>query len=268
MAQKPRGRPRQHEDSTDGTVQALDRALMLMGHLARHPGLTLSDLAAETGQSLATTFRALATLQAHGWTEVEEPGSRWHVGPGAFRIGSAFLARGDLLHRARRPMEELQHETGETVSLAVARRGQVVVLAQIAGTAPLRADLPAGMVLPAHASAAGKALLAHLPEEEAAALTAGGLTRLTGFSHTSDSALSRDLARIRDRGHAVEDQEWMEGQRGLAAAVFDAAGGVAGALAVTGPVFRLGLSETARVGALVRAAAEIVSESLGLPAAG
>ena len=60
MAQKPRGRPKAFHDKTDqNTVQALDRALFLLEHMALGSGRTLSDLAEETGQAVATTFRAL-----------------------------------------------------------------------------------------------------------------------------------------------------------------------------------------------------------------
>ena len=53
------------------TVQALDRALGLLEVLAAHSGLTLSELTDKSGQAVATVFRALATLQAHGMVEMD-----------------------------------------------------------------------------------------------------------------------------------------------------------------------------------------------------
>ena len=91
---RPRGRPRAFHDKTDqNTVQALDRALGLLSTLAAAPGMTLSELAETSGQAVATVYRALVTLQGHAMVELEEPGQVWHIGPGAFRIGSAFLRR-------------------------------------------------------------------------------------------------------------------------------------------------------------------------------
>ncbi len=86
MAQKTRGRPKAFHDKTDqNTVQALDRGMEVLSHVAAHPGRTLSEISETMGEAVATVFRALVTLQGHGMVEVEEPGQFWHVGPGAFR---------------------------------------------------------------------------------------------------------------------------------------------------------------------------------------
>ena len=265
MAQKPRGRPRSAPEKPEqATVQALDRALALLEHLARRPGLTLSDLAEETGLPIATVFRALATLQAHSMVEAQEPGQFWHIGPGAFRIGSAFLRRTDVVDRARAPMERLMRETGETVTLGAEVADLVTILAQVEAQAGIRTFHAPGSTLPMHGSALGKALLAWLPEDRVAGiLDRQGQARLTSLTLTSESALLRDLVRSRDRGFAIDDQEGAEGLRGVAAPVFNAQGLPVAALAITGPGFRFGLSDAQRAGALVRAAAEAVTDGIG-----
>ena len=94
---KPKGRPKSFHDKTDqNTIQALDRALGLLEIVAARSGLTLSDLAAKSDQAVATVYRALVTLQGRGMVEVEDPGQLWHIGGGAFRVGSAFLRRTKL----------------------------------------------------------------------------------------------------------------------------------------------------------------------------
>nr|MBP6737586.1 helix-turn-helix domain-containing protein [Paracoccaceae bacterium] len=94
---RPRGRPRTTPaDPEQHTVVALDRALSLLEVVSAQPGRSLSDLAEQTGQALATTFRALATLQARGMVEAVEPGPLWHIGPAAFRLGTAYLRRTGL----------------------------------------------------------------------------------------------------------------------------------------------------------------------------
>ena len=72
MAQKPRGRPKAFHDKTDqNTVQALDRGLDILTHVALNPGRTLSEIAEDTGEAIATVFRALVTLQGHGMVEAD-----------------------------------------------------------------------------------------------------------------------------------------------------------------------------------------------------
>jgi IclR family transcriptional regulator, acetate operon repressor len=265
MAQKPRGRPKAFHDKTDqNTVQALDRALFLLEHLAQGPGRSLSDLAEETGQAVATTFRALQTLQAHSMVEVEEPGQLWHIGAGAFRVGSAFLRRTKVVERARQPMDALMRDTGETANLGVEARGEVLFLAQVETHEAIRAFFPPGTKGPMHSSGIGKALLAWYPEDRVRQIIARqGLEKFTTLTITSDSALLRDLARTRERGFAIDDQERAEGMRCIAAPIFNAYGEPVAGLSVSGPAFRVGLSDAPRIGALVTAAARRVTDLTG-----
>ena len=262
---RPLGRPRAFADKTDqNTVQALDRALDLLEMLAATPGRTLSDLATDAGLPVATVFRALATLQAHGMVESEDPGQFWHIGPGAFRIGSAFLRRTKVVERARQPMDHLMRETGETANLGIESGDQVLFLAQVETTHAIRAFFPPGTMAPMHVSGIGKALLAWYPEEKTAGILARqGMERFTSLSLSSESSLRRDLARTRDRGFAIDDQERNDGMRCVAAPIFNAHGEPVAGLSVSGPAFRMGLSEANKFGALVQAAADKVTTATG-----
>lgn len=261
---RPRGRPKAFADKTDqNTVQALDRALDLLQMLTATPGRTLSDLAAEAQLPVATVFRALATLQAHGMVEAEEPGQFWHIGPGAFRIGSAFLRRTKVVERARAAMDSLMRATGETANLGIESGDEVLFLAQVETTNAIRAFFPPGTKAPMHVSGIGKALLAWYPEDKLAGIFARkGTERFTSLS-LSESSLRRDLMRTRERGFAIDDQERNEGMRCVAAPIFNAHGEPVAGLSVSGPAFRMGLSDASRFGVLVRAAADRVTEAVG-----
>lgn len=262
---RPRGRPKAFHDKTDqNTVQALDRALGLLEILSARPGLTLSELAAEAGQPVATVFRALVTLQQHGMTEVEEPGQLWHVGSGAFRIGTAFLRRTKVVERARQPMDGLMRDTGETANLGIETGDEVMFLSQVETHQAIRAFFPPGTKAPMHVSGIGKALLAWYPPEKVQGiLSRKGMERFTSLSHTSESALMRDLARTRERGFAIDDQERAEGMRCIAVPIFNAYGEPVAGLSVSGPAFRMALSDADRIGQLVAAAAARVTQETG-----
>ena len=265
MALKTRGRPKAFNDKTDqNTVQALDRGLEILSHVAANPGRTLSEIAEGTGEAVATVFRALVTLQGHGMVEVEEPGQFWHVGPGAFRVGSAFLRRTKVVERARQPMEALMRETGETANLGIEVGDEVMFVAQVEANEAIRAFFPPGTKGPMHSSGIGKALLAWYPEDRVQAILARkGLEKFTTLTITSESSLLRDLAHTRERGFAIDDQERAEGMRCIAAPIFNAHGEPVAGLSVSGPAFRVGLSDANRLGALVRAAADKVTEATG-----
>lgn len=267
MAQNTRlrGRPKAFDDKTEqNTVQALDRALGLLEILSASGGLTLSELTEQSDQAVATVYRALVTLQAHGMVESEEPGQVWHIGSGAFRVGSAFLRRTKIAERARGAMDQLMRDTGETANLGMEAGGEVLFLAQVETYEAIRAFFPPGTKGPMHVSGIGKALLAWYPSEKVAdILKRNGFQRFTSLSLSSPESLERDLARTRERGYAIDDQERADGMRCVAAPIFNAYGEPVAGLSVSGPAFRMALSDTARIGALVRTAADKVTEATG-----
>ncbi len=260
-----RGRPKAFNDKTEqNTVQALDRALGLLGALAASPGMTLSELALASGQAVATVYRALVTLQSHGMVECEEPGQIWHIGPGAFRVGSAFLRRTKVVERARAPMDQLMRDTGETANLGVEVGDEVLFLSQIETHEAIRAFFPPGTKAPMHVSGIGKALLAWYPEDKLdGILSRQGMQRFTALTHTLPETLKRDLSQARERGFAIDDQERAEGMRCVAAPIFNAHAEPVAGLSVSGPAFRMALEIAAELGALVRAAADRVTEATG-----
>lgn len=264
-APRPRGRPRSFHDRTDqNTVQSLDRALGLLRVLAGAPGLTLSELAARSGQAAPTVYRALVTLQGHGMVELEEPGQLWHIGGGAFRVGSAFLRRTKVVERARQPMDALMRDTGETANLGVESRDEVLFLSQVETHEAIRAFFPPGTKGPMHVSGIGKALLAWYPPDRVRGIVARqGLAGFTPRSITDAAALMADLAAIRARGFALDDEERAAGMRCIAAPVFNAHGEPVAGLSVSGPAFRVALADAGRIGALVRAAADQVTAATG-----
>lgn len=262
---RPRGRPKAFNDKTEqNTVQSLDRAMGLLRLLSERPGLTLSELAATSGQAPATVYRVLTTLQGHDMVEMEEPGQLWHVGAGTFRIGTAFLRRTKVAERARGPMQALMRATGETANLGVESQDQVLFLAQVETHEAIRAFFPPGTLSPMHVSGIGKALMAWMPETRVKGVIARqGLQGFTPLSLTSEAALMRDLARTRERGYAVDDQEKAPGMRCVAAPVFNGFGEAVAGLSVSGPAFRISLDDAVRIGAQVRAAADEVTEAIG-----
>ncbi len=264
MSVKPRGRPRAFDDKTDqNTVQALDRALGLLEHLAAQ-GMTLSELAQASGQAVATVYRALITLQGRGMVEVEEPGQIWHVGAGAFRVGTAFLRRTKVVERARGPMDALMRGTGETANLGVESGDEVLFLSQVETHEAIRAFFPPGTKGPMHSSGIGKALLAFYPVDRVRGIvTRQGLARFTHATLTNETALLDDLARTKARGFAVDDQERADGMRCIAAPIFNAHGEPVAGISVSGPAFRVGLGDADRIGAMVRAAADQVTVATG-----
>jgi IclR family acetate operon transcriptional repressor len=255
-----RGRPRGWNEGD--RVKALDRALRILAALADRPGQGLSDLGRELGEAPATLHRILATLAAHGMAETDaEQG--WHVGPGAFRVGSAFLRRTSLAQRAQPVLRALMEETGETANLGIVRGGQVLFLAQAETHAAIRAFFPPGTLSPLHSSGIGKAVLAALPPDRRTAALAEPLEGFTRHTLTTADALAADLAAAAARGWAVDAEERHEGMRCIACAVRDASGAPVAGLSVSGPAARMLAAGEERLGRAVVARASELSAALG-----
>ena len=266
MSEPPRrGRPRAFDDRTEAnTVRALDRAMVLLTRLSQSEGMTLTDLAKAAGESPATVYRALVTLQQHAVVELDPAGQHWHVGSGAFRIGSAFLRRTKVAERARAPMQALMRATGETANLGIETDDEVLFLTQVETHEAIRAFFPPGMKSPMHVSGIGKALLAFYgPERVSRIVARKGLAGFTARSLTEPDRLMADLAATRARGHAIDDEERAEGMRCVAAPVFNEYGEPVAALSVSGPAFRMTRARADAIGGQVRAAADSVTEAIG-----
>ena len=259
-----RGRPRAFAARTDqSTIRSLDRAMVVLRALAEAESATLSELARALDESPATVSRILATLAGHGVVEADEAAQTWHVGPGAFLIGSVFLRRTSLVERARPALRALMEATGETANLGVESAGAVLFVSQVETHASIRAFFPPGTRAPLHGSGIGKALLAGMAPERLGPLLAAGLERFTPRTLADRAALEADLAAIRRRGYAVDDEERTEGMRCVAAPIRDAHGETVAGLSVSGPTGRVGPGDVERLSRAVIASADAVSTGLG-----
>ncbi len=263
-----RGRPRAfHDTSAETTLQSVDRAMAVLGVLAESGGLALSPLAARAGLPPTTAYRLLVTLSRHGMVELDPAAQTWAMGAGAFRLGSAFLRRTSVVDRARPFLRDLMEGTGETANLGIERGDAVLFVAQVETHATIRAFFPPGTQSPLHASGIGKALLARFDP----ARLAGYLARVpreafTPTTLTDAAALEADLAAIRARGWALDNEERTPGMRCVAAAVINAQGDAVAGLSVSGPVGRLPDAALPALGARVAAAASSLSVALGAAA--
>ncbi|MDO5648492.1 IclR family transcriptional regulator [Paracoccus sp. (in: a-proteobacteria)] len=250
-----RGRPPKQDTEPQGTIQSLERALDLLTTLAKHGSLTLSEASDLTRQSPSTVHRMLHTLQRHNMVQTDRATQAWSIGTGGFYLGASFLRAGGLTERARPLLRQLSGDTAETATLALEQRDAVVVVAQSESPHAIRADFAIGSSAALHASAPGKAILAHNPDLMQAVLNGAPPTRLTDHTITDPQQLQDDLTRIQNRGYAIDQNESADGMIGVAAPVRDLSGRVAGALCLHGPAHRLGAEHLKTLGAAVVAAA-------------
>ncbi|MFN3171050.1 MAG: HTH-type transcriptional regulator BhcR [Hyphomicrobiales bacterium] len=262
---RARGRPRGWDDKTaQNTIKSLDRAMEVFEFLSEAQGKTLSMLASEMGQSPATVYRILVTLEGRGLVEFDADEQVWHIGAQAFVIGARFLRRSSLVDRARPILRKLMEQTGETANLGAERNGLVLFLGQVETHESIRAFFPPGTLSPMHASGIGKALLAHMDDERLQRVFAAHSPEtFTKHTITDLGDLRADLAETRQRGFAIDGEEKNLGMRCIAAPVFDMSQEAVAGISVSGPTSRVGLDQIAFLSAAVIEAASALSQSIG-----
>jgi len=209
-------------DSGTGTqrIQAVDRAVALLKSVAASPTPpTVLELARDCGINRSTAWRLLRTLEHHGLVDRDPITQRYTVGYGAISVAAA-VTDDALVRRVRPLLAKLAMATGESVTLAVAKRFNLVYVDQV--------DPPNLMVpnwldkpLPLHATSGGKAFLAWLGRDERDAILPPDLPRYTAHTITDRDQLERELAEVRKVGYALCAREYEEFSSGASAAVLN-----------------------------------------------
>ncbi len=248
-----------------GTVQSVDRALSLLEELAGRPeGMRLSDLARETRLAPSTAHRLLTTLERRGFAQFDAGSTRWHVGRRAFAVGVAFTRWQSFIAAAMPFLRKLRDATRETANLGVLEDGEVVTVAQVESREIIRAIAMPGGRTPVMNSGMGKAIVATWPDAAVEELVARhGLRPVTGRSLRTAEEVRAEIARIRARGYAYDDEEFTPGLRCVAAVVWAASGEPLGALSVSALSARLAPEDMPAMGTRVRALARELTEVLG-----
>jgi IclR family acetate operon transcriptional repressor len=262
---RARGRPRSWDDKTSqNTIKSLDRAIEVFEFLSEAQGKSLAMISSEMGQSAATVYRILVTLEGRGLVEFDPNEQLWYIGAQAFVIGARFLRRTSLVDRARPILRKLMEETGETANLGIEREGAVLFISQVETHATIRAFFPPGTLSPMHASGVGKALLAQMDEDRLdRILTAQRFERFTKYTLTDLGHLRENLIEVREVGYSVDDEEKNLGMRCIAAPVFDVSDEAVAGISVSGPISRVGEGDVSHLSCAVKDAAQALSLAIG-----
>lgn len=246
-------------------VQVLDRALAILQTLsAEVPDLSLGEISTKLGLHKSTVHRLIMVLERHKLVERNSDNGRYRLGLKLFELGTKAVSKLDLRGRARPVLERLVLETSETVHLCILDDTDVVYLDKVEPTRSVRMASSVGRRNPAYCTAVGKAILAWLPEAQVESIVRKhGLKAMTANTITSFLELKTELAAIRERGYAVDNEEIEEGVRCVGCVVRDFSGGPVAAVSVSGPAFRVTREKVQGISRPVVAAATALSTELG-----
>lgn len=211
-------------------VQSLERGLAVIQAFSdENPRMTLSDVARATNMTRAAARRFLITLEALGY--VASDGRWFSLRPSVLKLGYAYLSSFSVADIAQRHLETLAERTHESCSASVLDGEDVVYVARASTNRIMTINLSVGTRLPAYCTSMGRVLLAALdPTRLDEYLATADLQRRTEHTITNATKLRKELARVRDQGWCLLDQELEEGVRSIAVPVHDGGGRVVAAI--------------------------------------
>lgn len=251
-------------DSPPQLVPAVDRAIRMLATLQdTEDGRRISDLARDLGIPKSSAHQIATTLVHHGVLERDEDTRRYRLGPGLSGIGVHRRSRVDLPELAGPYLEDLASFARMTALLGRREGDRVVLAARIPSPDPIDVSAPIGHRLDARAGVFGKLFAASMQPEDLENLLDKPLPAFTRKSITSAAAYLEDLHRVRERGYALDIEEYLDGIVAVGAAIRGGDGDVLGALCVIGLAASYSRSALAAIGEAVRGAAESLSYDLG-----
>ena len=247
-----------------GHVQSVERAAAVLRLLA-HGRLPLVELSNSLGLAKGTVHGILRTLQHVGFVEQDAESGRYQLGAALLELGTRSLDVNELRSRAINWSDALAARSGEAVRIGSHLDGQVLVVHHVFRPDNSPQTVEVGSLLPLHASALGKAIVA-FDTSAAAAVRRGGMAPYTRSTVVTAPDLKQALAAVREADWAGEVEEMTVGEAGIAAPIRDEAGLVVGSLGLSGPVDRVcdrRRRPRAELVTQVRDAARAVSRELG-----
>src|SRR5260221_3358806 len=223
----------------------------------------ISALAARLGLAKSTVHRLASTLVEYDILEQNRETGKYRLGLALFELGALVRRKMDAVSESRGQMHALVESTGETVQLAVLDHLSVLYIRIRESRQAVRMSSSPGSRAPAHCTSVGKVLLAHQPPEIVKQVVDNGLTRYTENTITSPERLFDELASIRTRGYAIDDEEIEVGLRCVAAPIRDHTGQVTAAISVAAPVQRMTKRNLQTTVPTIIAAADSISKRLG-----
>lgn len=244
-------------------MQSIERSAAVLRLLA-DGRLALVDLSNSLGLAKGTVHGILRTLQHVGFVEQDRVTGQYQLGAALLQLGARSLDVNELRSRALNWTDSLAARSGEAVRIGSHLDGEVLVVHHVFRPDDSQQTVEVGTLLPMHASALGKAIVA-FDAAAAAAVRRTGLAPYTRSTVATSTELNRALATVRKSGWAAEVEELRAGEAGIAAPIRDEAGVVVASLGLSGPIDRVcdGRRPRATLVAQVRDAARAVSRELG-----
>jgi IclR family transcriptional regulator, KDG regulon repressor len=220
----------------ENSKNSLERALAILEFVAhKSGGLTNAEISEHFKIPTSTSSYILCRLEREGYLRRGQENGRYEMGLKIVALSHGALRDMGLRRIAEPILHRLSAQTRVSALIGVLERGSVMIVDKVEKPDLARIDMDIGVRYPAHSTALGKVLLAHLPKDQLMGLfDHPRLAKVSPKTIDSKDRLIAELANVRNQGYAASDGELYLGIRALAAPIFDESEHVAAAVSITG----------------------------------
>jgi len=249
----------------DSSSRAVERALTILEAIAeRDNGMTNAEISRRLEMPKSSASYILRALERRGYLRRDSETSRYRLGLKALSLSRGALDGLDIKGIALPELQHLMERSHLTAHLAVLDHGEAVYVEKVEAPGFVKMNTWVGRHMPIHCTSVGKALVAWLPEAEVKTLLKeSGMRKRTSKTIVVYARYLQELARVREQGYAVDDEENNHGVRCVAAPIFDGSGRVVASVGVSGTTAQNGLDHLPKIAELVKETARKVSQQLG-----
>lgn len=244
--------------------QSLQNGINALMFLSSKRSAGVTEIARAIGVNKSTAFRIMQTFLTSNIVEKNPETLCYKLGPAILRLSQQYYSGLNAVSISKPYMARLSEGFGESVHLCTLSNNRAVVVEQITADGRLIANAKIGEEEPLHCSSVGKCLLAYADNSrQEKMLRETALEKYTEKTITDETELQRELARIKEKGFAIDDCELSEEIRCIGAPIFNSKGECSFSIGVSGARSRMTQEKIYKIAEGLKKVSEAISSELG-----
>lgn len=245
-------------------VQSIDRATAILECFNEEKReLKLSEISEKLGLNKSTVHGIITTLKYHGFISQNEETQKYRLGIRFIEFGDLVINSLNIRNAALSVIDDVCEKIEETIHVAMLDGLDVVWIEKKECTKSIKTSTKIGARLPAYTTADGKVILCYLDKDKIKAYLPKKIPQYTKNTITNKTEFFKRLDEIKEKGYTIDNEEFVEGIKCVAAPIFDHEGNVRFSLSTTGPAFRMTDEKIKELVIIIREAANEISRRIG-----
>jgi DNA-binding IclR family transcriptional regulator len=245
-------------------VQSIDRAVAIMECFnEERKELKLSEISMMLELNKSTVHGIITTLKYHGFVSQDENTQKYRLGLRFIEFGEKVMNSISIRNVALPIINKVCLKIEETVHIAMLDGFNIVWIEKQECNRSIKTSTTIGAKMPAYTTADGKVILSHQNKDKINDYFPKKIPKFTPNTITSKQNLLKQLEAIKENGYAIDNEEYIEGIKCVAAPIFDHEGNVWLSISTTGPAFRMTETKINELKVIIKEAANEISYRIG-----